>query len=116
MASKMGPPPPLQEALELVKLPREGEVRRFMSTRGAYLPGSDFTEDKEMPVMHKAAFGGHVYAQAALAASRTWRELEDERGAKPFERLDLHVCDGIPRVYRNMGQKYRLEPPRRSMH
>lgn len=90
MAPQDDPPLPLHEALELVKLPPAGEVRRFMATRAAYLPGSDFT-DKEIPVMHKAAFGGHVYGQAALAVSRTWRELEDEKGAKPSERLDLHV-------------------------
>ena len=85
------PPLPLQEALHLVKLPSAGEARRFMGTRAAYLPGSDFTADSGMPSTHTAAFGGHVYAQAALAAARAWRELEDERGAKPGERLDLHV-------------------------
>ncbi|EAQ88742.1 predicted protein [Chaetomium globosum CBS 148.51] len=89
MPSDMGPPLPLQEALELVKLPSVGEARRFMGTRAAYLPGSDF-DMEDSPTFHKAAFGGHVYAQAALAAARTWRELEDEKGATPAQRLDLH--------------------------
>ncbi|KAK4039400.1 thioesterase-like superfamily-domain-containing protein [Parachaetomium inaequale] len=88
------PPLPLQEALHLVKLPSAGEARRFMGTRAAYLPGSDFTADSGMPNTHTAAFGGHVYAQAALAAARAWRELEDEKGAKPGERLDLHTIHG----------------------
>lgn len=90
MAFDNDPPLPLQETLQLVKLPREGEVRRFMGTRAAYLPGSDFTDD-EIPMLHKAAFGGHVYGQSALAVCRAWKELEDEKGAKPSERLDLHV-------------------------
>lgn len=91
MASHDDPPLPLQQALEIVKLPAQGEARRFLGTRAAYLPGSDYTADKGMPSPHKAAFGGHVYAQAALAAARACRELEDERGAKPEERLELHV-------------------------
>ncbi|KAK4108950.1 Thioesterase/thiol ester dehydrase-isomerase [Canariomyces notabilis] len=85
----------LQETLNLVKLPRRGEVRRFMSTRGAYLPGSDFPAGREMPMFHKASYGGHVYGQSALAAYRVWRELEDERGAKQQERLDLHAIHGF---------------------
>jgi hypothetical protein len=89
----MGPPQPLQEALELVKLPSVGEARRFMGTRAAYLPGSDFSME-DSPTFHKSAFGGHVYAQAALAAARAWRELEDEKGTTPAQRLDLHV--GLP--------------------
>jgi hypothetical protein len=92
MALDGGPPLPLQEALHLVKLPSTGETRRYMGTRAAYLPGSDFTADAGVPSTHTAAFGSHVYTQAALAAAQAWRELEDERGAKPGERLDLHVC------------------------
>ncbi|GAB1321034.1 palmitoyl-CoA hydrolase [Madurella fahalii] len=94
MPSEDEPPLSFQEALDLVKLPRRGDVRRFMATRAAYLPGSDFTKDKEMPMVHSAAFGGHVYAQSALAAYRAWRELEDEKGVKPSERLDLHTIHG----------------------
>jgi hypothetical protein len=71
-----------------------------MGTRAAYVPGSDYTAEKSMLGVHKATFGGHVYAQAALAAARTCRELEDQRGTQPEERLDLHVCivlhPGVP--------------------
>jgi hypothetical protein len=85
------PPLPLQEVLDVVKLSPEGEARRFMGLRAAHLPGSDFVGDKLLLPGHNAAFGGHVYAQAALAVTRAWREMEDERGAKLGERLDLHV-------------------------
>ncbi|SPQ26275.1 10fbc22b-a390-49e8-a39a-079818295fe4 [Thermothielavioides terrestris] len=93
-ASDDDPPLPLKEALAIVRLPSEGQSRRFMGTRKAYLPGSDYTPDKGTPRMHRAAFGGHVYAQAALAVARTWRELEDERGTRPGERLHLHTIHG----------------------
>jgi hypothetical protein len=92
MSSNDEPPQSLQEALDMVKLPPAGEARRFMGTRSAYLPGSDLASlEGSTLTAHKAAFGGHVYAQAALAVARAWREMEDERGAKPTERLDLHV-------------------------
>jgi hypothetical protein len=91
MASTEEPAQPLQEALNLVKLPSEGQARRFMSTRAAYLPGSDYTAEYAHLSAHKAAFGGHVYAQAALAVARAWREMEDEKGSRSSERLDIHV-------------------------
>ncbi|KAK3296483.1 thioesterase-like superfamily-domain-containing protein [Chaetomium fimeti] len=94
MPLDMDPPLPLQEALDFIKLPSTGEARRFIGTRAAYLPGSDFMVDGESPTFHKAAFGGHVYAQAAMAAARAWREVEDEKGTKPAERLDLHTIHG----------------------
>lgn len=81
-----------QEQLELVKLPREGQAHRYISTRSAYLPGSDFAKGKELPSFHTAAFGGHVYAQAGLAAYRAWRETEEEKGVPEHARLDIHVC------------------------
>jgi hypothetical protein len=92
MPSDDEPPQSLQEALHLAKLPPAGGARRFMGTRSAYLPGSDITGlEGSTLTAHKAAFGGHVYAQAALAVAQAWREMEDERGAKPSERFDLHV-------------------------
>ncbi|KAL1837310.1 hypothetical protein VTJ49DRAFT_4032 [Mycothermus thermophilus] len=86
---------PLQEAMSMVQLPPAGAARRYMSRRAAYLPGSDFTAEAEMPAFHRAAFGGHVYAQSALAATRAWREVEDEKGVKKQERLDLHTINGF---------------------
>lgn len=83
---------PFQEALDVVRLPSQGEARRFMGTRAAYLPGSDYMGETSIPTTHRAAFGGHVYGQSALVVARTWREMEDEKGAKEDERFDLHVC------------------------
>jgi hypothetical protein len=100
MVSKDDPRLPFQEAMDLVKVPfkpvPQGPLQRFMATRAAYLPGSDLSPE-QLPRLHKAAFGGHVYAQAGLAVCRAWRELEDRKGAKASERLDLHVCcEGTP--------------------
>ena len=78
-----------QEALNLVKLPTGTVSQRFMSTRAAYIPGQELHSG--LPRLHSAAYGGVAYGQAALAACRTWRELEDQKGTKPSERLGLHV-------------------------
>lgn len=63
-----------------------------MSIRAAYLPGSDIVSP--MPRVHKAAYGGHVYAQAGLAVCQAWRELEDQKGVKPASRFGLHTMHG----------------------
>ena len=90
MAARADPRLSFQEALELVKLPSQdgpsSQAQRFMATRAAHLPGVEIEFS-----MHVAAYGGHVYGQAALAACRALRELEDEKGMKPSERLGLHV-------------------------
>ena len=86
-----------QEQMELAELPSDTQsntaaTRRFMGTRGAYLPGFlDYGPGVDMPRMHKAAFGGHVYAQSGLAVCRAWGKLEDQNGVKPSARLGLHV-------------------------
>ena len=80
-----------QEQFELIRLPPDGAARKYMSTRSAYVPGSDLIADKEMPTAHKAAFGGHVYGQAALVALRAQREAETAAGKKSLERQDIHV-------------------------
>src|SRR4051812_36532567 len=101
MISQDDPRLSFQEALELVSLPpRDGassQVRRFMGTRAAHLPGVEIEFN-----IHTAAFGGHVYGQSALAVCRTLRELEDQKGTKPSERLGLHVCDVPPRKSRGV--------------
>lgn len=94
-AQELPPALPLQEALSLVKLPLSGsgETRRFISRRAAYRPGCDFGSDFDMSTLHANAFGGHVYAQAAIAAARVYREVEREKGiVKEEERSYLHVC------------------------
>ena len=98
MAEEKGRRLSYQEAMDLMRLPSgstpQGPVQRFMSTRAAFLPGSDLTSD--VPRRYKAAYGGNVYAQAGLAACRAWRQLEDEKATEPSERLGLHVCRYLP--------------------
>lgn len=88
-----------QEAMAMVELPplpssvgtATGSVRRFMSTCPVYVQTTDYPEDSPLYGMHKAGFGGHVYAQSGLAAYKVWKSIEDEKDAKPHERLGLHV-------------------------
>lgn len=91
MATEDAPRLTFQESLELIQLPplagAPSSTRRFMSTKTAHVPGIELEFE-----MHKAAYGGHVYGQAALAACRVIRELEDQKQTKPSERLGLHVC------------------------
>ncbi|KAK0646838.1 thioesterase-like superfamily-domain-containing protein [Cercophora newfieldiana] len=93
MTSQDDPRLSFQEALELVNLPphngASSQARRFMGTRAAHLPGVEIEFN-----VHTAAYGGHVYGQAALAVCRAQRELEDQKGVKPSDRLGLHTIHG----------------------
>ncbi|KAK6086236.1 acyl-thioesterase II [Seiridium cupressi] len=72
-----------QEQMRLVELPgiiRDGTaIKQYMSQRTAHVPGIDLplTKDDYGPAKMllsrpKAAYGGHVYSQAGLAASRAF--------------------------------------------
>jgi len=85
-----------QETMQMIELPSSGEVKRFMSTASAWLPGSDVAlspallgPGKPFRGKHLAAYGGHVYCQAALAASRAVEDMERTRSGD--RALDLHV-------------------------
>ncbi|KAK3400879.1 thioesterase-like superfamily-domain-containing protein [Sordaria brevicollis] len=94
-----------QEALELVKLPPDSTSQyRFIGTRSAYLPGCDYPPEKEMPAFHTAAYGGHVYAQTALAACRTWSEIEDQKKIPKSQKLGLHTIHGY---FTTAGNRHR---------
>jgi hypothetical protein len=93
-----------QETMDLVELPASGEnnnrsVVRYMGTRAAWLPGSDLSVSVQSiraggkPVVsaHKAAFGGQVYAQAALSMCRALQDSQKQKGAKATTKLGLHV-------------------------
>lgn len=103
-----------QEIMELTELPvdaeaaQRGVVRRFMSRRPAWLPGSDIERIEELcgegkPFWHAplASFGGHVYAQSGMAAARV---VDAEEKAGPSDerqrRRGVHVsaccCYGGP--------------------
>lgn len=63
----------LQESLELIQIDTPGtDTFRYMSTRPAWIPGSDLPWD-QTPVgamVHTATYGAHVYAMAAAAVLR----------------------------------------------
>ncbi|KAL1867824.1 hypothetical protein VTK73DRAFT_3998 [Phialemonium thermophilum] len=94
-----------QEAMEVVEL-TPGQVgsrqsKWYMSKRPAHLPGSDLPlvlDDTGAKVLkgtiHKAAFGGCVYAQAALSTCRTLAAEESKEGLSEDQRLDLHSVHG----------------------
>lgn len=92
-----------QEMVELVELPSgsagDSSVKRYLGTRAAWVPGSDlFTtiqsiRDGDRAITpYKAAFGGHVYAQSALAVCRAMAAAWTEKGAKTSALPDVHVC------------------------
>ncbi|KAI0143347.1 thioesterase-like superfamily-domain-containing protein [Pestalotiopsis sp. NC0098] len=74
-----------QEQMKLVELPdvvREGAVvKRFMSQRAPWVPGCDLpipndsARGKMQLYKSRAAFGGHVYSQAGLVASKTFASV-----------------------------------------
>jgi hypothetical protein len=90
--------------VELIELPSGSEstsspVKRYLGTRAAWLPGSDLFTNvdsvraaKPVPMAHKAAFGGHVYAQAALAMCRAKADARTDNGVKRSATPGLHVC------------------------
>ncbi|EFX05351.1 acyl-thioesterase [Grosmannia clavigera kw1407] len=86
-----------QEAMELLPLSTADGGRRFMSRRGAWLPGLDLEELRSsfgsgQFRAHDAAFGGHVYSQSVLAVCKTVGEEDGgkENGASP----GLHTIHG----------------------
>ncbi len=74
-----------QEAMSLISLPDKvasgGDVtRRYMSRRSAWIPGVDFVplamELGTGVFKPTATYGGHVYSQAGLAASLSFRAAQ----------------------------------------
>lgn len=98
-----------QEALSLISLPDrlvDGQIiKRYMSRRSAWVPGVDFislTKEVRAADINTNAYGGHVYGQAAIAASLS---LEATQGAASQngqgKELGIHVsaptCIGVAR-------------------
>jgi len=85
--------------MDLIPLASEDQtkngVKRYMSTRAAWLPGSDlpniYPPSSRENGKHGAAFGGNVYSQGALATCRALAEAEDKRGLASHQRLGIHV-------------------------
>ncbi|KAI1113399.1 Thioesterase/thiol ester dehydrase-isomerase [Nemania sp. NC0429] len=91
-----------QEALSLItlsgKVTDDGKtISRYMSRRRALNPGSEMNSlamkrgfDNFMPSRH--AYGGHVYAQASLAASLTYRATrKGPKNGGQDKTLGIHV-------------------------
>lgn len=90
----------LQESLELIRIDTTGDdVSRYMSTRPAWVPGSDLPWD-QTPVgtaVHSATYGAHVYAMAAAAVLRAAGEggMKDAMGlhvSSPQPHPHPHIC------------------------
>lgn len=91
-----------QECMELARIPstedddkKQNSIQRFQSRQPAWKPGQDLVWGEIPPQPSRAgkpgpaAYGGHVYAQAALAAARA---VEAEERDKPADkRLAIHV-------------------------
>ncbi|PHH91364.1 hypothetical protein CDD83_725 [Cordyceps sp. RAO-2017] len=109
----MGPPRQwprmsFQEALALEPLPADAQdrsVKRFISRQPAWKPGAELPWDSlfrglDGPVPRHSGpgvYGGHVYAQAPLAAARAVEQEEAELGAKAglSGRLGIHTIQGV---------------------
>lgn len=74
-----------QENMRLVALPdktADGRaVKRYMSQRAPWVPGIDLPKGLRGAMRFRgAAFGGHVYCQSGLAASRAFAETRPVSG------------------------------------
>ncbi|PHH72205.1 hypothetical protein CDD80_4683 [Ophiocordyceps camponoti-rufipedis] len=87
--------PGFGEALALTPMPASGSVRRFASQQPAWKPGGELPwktvsndfQQLSLSFSRVGAYGGHVFAQAALAAART---AEDEQPG-----LSIHTIQGV---------------------
>ncbi|KAL7946994.1 thioesterase-like superfamily domain-containing protein [Trichoderma barbatum] len=98
----------LYEALKLSRLPdQQNDVqdgtKRFMSRTPAWRPGSELPWVKLKDAFQKGnmvdfppgAFGGHVYAQAPLAAARAVEEDEAAVDGNGNGKLGIHSIQGV---------------------
>ncbi|PTB65079.1 Thioesterase/thiol ester dehydrase-isomerase [Trichoderma citrinoviride] len=99
----------LYEALKLSRLPDQHNasqdgVKRYMSRTPAWRPGGElpikWASDKlsgkgNILDFPPGAFGGHVYAQAPLAAARAVEEDEEETGSNGNGKLGIHSIQGV---------------------
>ncbi|KAJ4854388.1 thioesterase-like superfamily domain-containing protein [Trichoderma breve] len=98
----------LYEALRLSRLPdqqngSQDPVKRFVSRTPAWRPGNELPWGSIDPEGYKkgntvdfnpAAFGGHVFAQAPLAAARAVEEEENGNG-NDNDKLGIHSIQGV---------------------
>ncbi|KAL6859532.1 thioesterase-like superfamily domain-containing protein [Trichoderma novae-zelandiae] len=99
----------LYEALKLSRLPdkhiaSQDGVKIYMSHTPAWRPGAELpwksvdenpSQKSNMVGFRPGAFGGHVYAQAPLAAARAVEEDEEEAGRNGNGKLGIHSIQGV---------------------
>ncbi|KAI0130038.1 acyl-thioesterase [Xylariales sp. AK1849] len=94
---------PFQEQMKLAPLPSistgDNSVKRYMSQRAAWITGSDLPlrkEDLGPGFKGKTTYGGHVYSQSGLAASRTLSEsLPISLDGGPKKQFGIHTMHGF---------------------
>ncbi|KAK7964227.1 Thioesterase/thiol ester dehydrase-isomerase [Apiospora saccharicola] len=78
-----------QEYMQLVELPQPSQPygnqngvqqpKRYMSQRASWMPGIDLPSPmREQMAFKGAAYGGHVYSQSGLAASKAFAEIREK--------------------------------------
>ncbi|KAK2041221.1 acyl-CoA thioesterase II, partial [Colletotrichum somersetense] len=74
-----------------------GAVKRYMSLYPAWVPGSELVggQGRGSKADPRAAYGGHVYCQAALAASRAIKEEEPTGPGTWTGEFGLHTIQGV---------------------
>ncbi|KAI1082915.1 acyl-thioesterase [Whalleya microplaca] len=86
-----------QETMSLVSLPDKlsnGKlIKQYMSQRRPWVPLDDILEPNE--VRPSGAYGGHVYSQAGMAASRTLAEMQlPSKDGAQRKKLGIHTMHG----------------------
>ncbi|KAM4062668.1 thioesterase-like superfamily protein [Hirsutella rhossiliensis] len=90
------------EAMAMTPLPPAAHVKRFISRQPAWKPGAQLPWDAVFRnvdgprprFMGAGAFGGHVYAQAPLAAARAL-EQEGSSNVEAEGKLGIHTIQGV---------------------
>ncbi|KAI1634076.1 thioesterase-like superfamily-domain-containing protein [Biscogniauxia mediterranea] len=92
-----------QEAMSLISLPDKVDgdgklVKRYMSRWRPWVPGRDLLGGKLPIHLDAAAFGGHVYSQAGMAASRAFLETRAAatatRNGRADKQFGIHTIHG----------------------
>ncbi|KAI5923573.1 thioesterase-like superfamily-domain-containing protein [Camillea tinctor] len=92
-----------QEAMSLIplsdKVDGDGKVvKRYMGRRRPWVPGSDLPGGRPPISLEAAAYGGHVYSQAGMVASRAFAETRlataATRNGRADKQFGIHTIHG----------------------
>ncbi|KAI0385868.1 Thioesterase/thiol ester dehydrase-isomerase [Hypomontagnella monticulosa] len=96
--------PTFQEIMSLAPLPDKVEngktVKQFISQRAAWCPEADVPIASGQAYFGPSrpsrgvAYGGHVYSQAGLAASKALAEMQKSQGGASRKALGIHTIHG----------------------